>query len=59
VKKSLSTQQELKIETKLNRRNKSMKDKLPSYRLYVPVNFIKLNNNSLKVQRYFNSGSPG
>ncbi len=44
--------EDLKIKSNINERKKSIKDRLPSYRLYIPVKFIKIRNNSLKIQRY-------
>ena len=43
------------IQSNLKIRKKSVKDKLESYRIYVPVSFIKTNNNSLKVKRIVES----
>ncbi|MCD6404074.1 MAG: LAGLIDADG family homing endonuclease [Nanoarchaeota archaeon] len=44
--------EDLGMNAALKKRKKSRKDKLPSYRLYVPVNFINVESNSVKVQRY-------
>lgn len=44
------------LKVKISERTKSRKDKLPSYRIYVPIKFIKLKNISIKVNRSINSG---
>ncbi len=43
--------QDLSIKTTLAKRKPSIKDRRPSYRLTVSVNFIKIRNHSLKVKR--------
>ncbi len=44
--------EDLGMRVVLKKRKKSKRDRLPSYRLYVPVNFINTESNSVKVQRY-------
>lgn len=50
---------EFKLKVNLTKRNKSAKDKLASYKLYVPVSFINLKNNSIKIRRYKHSRIAG
>jgi len=39
------------IESKITKKCKCMKDKLQRYSLYVPIKFLKTENNSMKIQR--------
>ena len=42
---------ELGVESNLSLRKKSIKDKLKSYRLYISVNFKRLDNLSIKARK--------
>jgi intein/homing endonuclease len=39
------------IESKITKKCKCVKDKLQRYSLYVPIKFLKTENNSMKIQR--------
>ena len=54
VKKVRAYLMALGIESKITKKCKCMKDKLQRYSLYVPIKFLKTENNSMKIQRMKN-----